>query len=33
MNKFLNAIKFFLTQYPDNESEVLIKEKGIGLFY
>lgn len=33
MNKFLNAIKFFLTQYPDNENEVLIKDKNIGLFY
>ncbi len=32
MNKFLNALKFFFTQYPDNENEILIKDKNISLF-
>ncbi len=32
MNKFLDAVKFFFTQYPDNENEVLIKDKSISLY-
>ncbi len=32
MNKFLNAVKFFLTQYPNNEDQILIKDKNISLF-
>ncbi len=32
MKNFLDAIKFFLTQYPDNENEILIKDKNISLF-
>ena len=28
MNKFLDAVKFFFTQYPHNENEILIKMDG-----
>lgn len=32
LNRIIDAIKFFLTQYPDNETEILIKDKNISLF-
>lgn len=32
MKKFLEAIKFFLTQYPDNEDVILIKDRNLSLF-
>lgn len=32
MKKFLEAIKFFLTQYPDNEDAILIKDRNLSLF-
>lgn len=28
MKKFFNAVKFFFTEYPNNENEILIKMEG-----